>query len=147
MIMKNWKFRMANNLSNSERMAKVKGKNTGPELIVRKFLFSKGFRYRINDSKYPGKPDIVLPKFKTIIFIHGCFWHGHPGCRRSKIPNTNIVFWKEKVRGNIARDSKKILELENAGWKVVIVWECELMTKEKRESRLNLLIDEIRKES
>jgi len=121
--------------------------HTKPEEIVRKYLFSKGFRYRKNDARYPGKPDIVLPKYKTIIFIHGCFWHQHLGCKAARIPDTNSEFWKSKFEKNIARDAKEKRELEEAGWKVIILWECEISTKKKREIRLPALEDEIKSKS
>jgi DNA mismatch endonuclease (patch repair protein) len=126
----------------SEIMSSVKGKNTKPELIVRKFLFSKGFRYRLHDKKLPGKPDIKLSKYKTVIFINGCFWHGHDNCKIYVMPKTNEEFWKEKIDKNIIRDAKNIKELKNLGWKVIILWECELK-KTKIDNTFKNLIDEI----
>ena len=125
-------------------MSNIGGKDTKPEISVRKFLFSKGFRYRINDKRYPGKPDIVLPKYETIIFVHGCFWHGHENCKASKLPETREQFWKKKISDNIQRDQRNILELEKEGWNVIVLWECEINTKVKREKRLNKLINEIK---
>jgi DNA mismatch endonuclease (patch repair protein) len=113
------------NLSKKARsalMAKIKGKNTCPEMIVRKFLFSKGFRYRIHDSRYPGSPDIVLPKYHTMIFVHGCFWHGHENCRASRLQTTNVVYWQNKNLQNVERDRKKIESLEKDGLKVIVIW-------------------------
>lgn len=110
----------------SYNMSCIKGKNTKPEEMVRKFLFSKGFRYRKNDKRLPGSPDIVLPKYKTVIFVNGCFWHGHEGCKYFVWPKSNEEFWKNKIKTNIERDNKKIEQLEELGWKVIIVWECEL---------------------
>lgn len=126
-------------------MSQVKGKNTKPEEVVRKFLFSKGFRYRKNDRRYPGKPDIVLPKYKTIIFVNGCFWHQHAGCKSATLPETNYSYWKEKLQRNVARDKIQIAKLKDMGWYVIVLWECEISSKEKREIRLRRLIDEIKK--
>lgn len=119
----------------SYNMSRIKGKNTRPEEIVRKYLFSQGFRYRKNDKRLPGKPDIVLPKYKTVIFVNGCFWHGHEGCRYFVWPKDNAGFWRNKIETNIERDKKNITELESLGWKVVTVWECELK-KDKIEITL-----------
>jgi DNA mismatch endonuclease (patch repair protein) len=127
----------------SALMAKIKGKNTRPEIIVRKYLFSKGFRYRIHDSRYPGSPDIVLSKYHTAIFVNGCFWHGHKNCKASHLPTTNVNYWQEKIRKNIERDKKKIKLLEDEGWKVVVFWECKIKKKEQRNSELNKIIKEI----
>ena len=117
----------------SYNMSCIKGKNTKPEEIVRKYLFSKGFRYRKNDKRYPGTPDIVLPKYKTVIFVNGCFWHGHEGCKYFVVPKSNTEFWLNKINRNIERDKEKISSLLNAGWRVFVVWECELkpMCREK----------------
>lgn len=109
----------------SEIMSKISGKETKPEIKVRKYLFSKGFRYRKNDKRLPGKPDIVLPKYNTVILIHGCFWHGHT-CPRGKLPDTNKVFWKNKIGGNIERDKIKTKQLEDLGWSVLVIWQCDL---------------------
>jgi DNA mismatch endonuclease (patch repair protein) len=128
----------------SDIMSKVSGKDTKPEVLVRKYLFSHGFRYRKNVKNLPGKPDVVLPKYKTIIFIHGCFWHGHEGCEAAKLPASNIEYWTKKVSSNIGRDSQNIETLKILGWNVIVVWECELKTK-CREARLNLLVQEIKK--
>lgn len=126
----------------SRCMAAIKGKNTKPEILVRKFLFSKGLRFRIN-TKLPGKPDIVLPKYKTVIFIDGCFWHGHEGCKYFRLPKSNVEFWKEKILTNQARDYRWNIELELLGWRVVRIWECELRAKGKQEATLRSLYDEI----
>lgn len=130
----------------SNIMSKIGGKDTKPEIIVRKYLFSKGFRYRINDKRYPGKPDIVLPKYRTVVFIHGCFWHGHENCKASKLPETNSDFWKKKISDNVDRDRKNIKELRNSGWNVIVVWLCDVKSKSNREKRLQLLIEEITRE-
>ena len=127
----------------SEVMSKIRGKETKPEILVRKFLFSKGFRYRINDTRYPGKPDIVLSKYHTVIFIHGCFWHGHENCKAAKLPETNTDFWKKKISDNIIRDRKNIGKLRGEGWKVIIIWLCEIKNKNVRENRMKRLISEI----
>lgn len=110
-------------------MSKISGKETKPEILVRKYLFANGFRYRKNVKDLPGKPDIVLPKYKTIIFVHGCFWHGH-NCKAGKLPETRKKFWKEKINGNIKRDQRNKSELEKSGWKVITIWQCELKNNE-----------------
>lgn len=110
-------------------MSKIRGKETKPETLVRKFLFSKGFRYRINDKRYPGKPDIVLPKYHTAIFVHGCFWHGHENCKAAALPKTNRSFWESKIRRNVDRDQKNIELLEKDDWNVIVVWNCQIKTK------------------
>ena len=138
---------MADVLTQKQRhynMSRIRSKNTKPEKLVRKYLFAKGFRYRKNDKRYPGKPDIVLPKYKTIIFVHGCFWHQHSGCKAARIPDTNSGFWKDKFDCNVARDQKEQEALKKAGWKVIVLWECELSNKEKRTIRLAALAEEIR---
>lgn len=127
----------------SKIMSKIRGKETKPEILVRKFLFSNGFRYRINDTRYLGKPDIVLPKYRKIIFIHGCFWHSHKNCKASVLPKTNTDFWRKKISDNVIRDKKNIEKLKSDRWKVIIIWLCEIKTKNKREKRLKLLVDEI----
>lgn len=115
----------------SYNMSRIKNKNTKPEILVRKFLFANGFRYRINDKKLPGKPDIVLPKYKTVIFVNGCFWHGHEDCKYFKLPATRTGWWKEKIEKNIENDLKKHAQLKLAGYKVIVIWECELKGKTK----------------
>jgi len=129
----------------SLNMSRIKNRDTKPEELVRKYLFSQGFRYRKNDKRYPGKPDIVLPKYRTVVFVHGCFWHQHPGCNAARIPKSNSVFWKKKFEGNVDRDIREQKALEADGWNVIVVWECEISNKEKRIARLSLLADEIRK--
>ena len=126
----------------SRNMSHIPSKNTKPEETVRKYLFSRGFRYRKNVSKLPGKPDIVLPKYRTIIFVNGCFWHMH-GCSRSRLPRSNEEYWKPKIERNIKRDAENKQKLEVAGWNVIIVWECELK-KRTSEERLSRLCNEIR---
>ena len=106
-------------------MSRIRGKGTKPEVTLRKALFARGFRYRVNVKTLPGKPDIVLPRYKTVIFVHGCFWHGHPGCKYAYIPRA-IQIWVNKISGNQERDAVVKRELEEFGWKVIIVWECEI---------------------
>ena len=110
----------------SYNMSRIKGKNTKPEEQVRKYLFSRGFRYRKNVGDLPGKPDIILPKYKTCIFINGCFWHKHEGCKYFVWPKNNAEFWEKKINGNVERDLRQQQELQALGWKVIVVWECEL---------------------
>ena len=110
----------------SYNMSQIKGKNTKPEERVRKHLFSRGFRYRKNVTDLPGKPDIILPKYKTCIFINGCFWHKHEGCKYFVWPKNNAEFWEKKINGNVERDLRQQQELQALGWKVIVVWECEL---------------------
>jgi len=112
-------------LKRSEIMASISGKETKPEISVRKFLFREGFRFRKNVKTLAGKPDIVLPKYQTVVFVHGCFWHGH-NCNKAKLPTTNAKFWKTKIQNNIERDKKVKAELKKSGWTVMIVWECKL---------------------
>ena len=123
-------------------MSRIRNKNTKPEELVRKYLFSRGLRYRKNVNKLPGCPDIVLPKYKTVIFVNGCFWHVHEGCRYFKWPENNKEFWENKLLGNKKRDTIKIQELIKSGWRVIVVWECELKKKNQTE-RLNKLYLEI----
>ena len=113
----------------SYNMSRIRSKNTKPEEIVRQYLFSQGFRYRKNDARFPGKPDIVLPKYKTVVFVNGCFWHKHEGCKYFVWPKSNLEFWKKKIESNVARDAKNHRLLEEMGWKVLIVWECDLKKK------------------
>ena len=124
----------------SYNMSMIKGKNTKPEELVRKYLFSQGFRYRKNVRTLPGSPDIVLPKYKTVIFVNGCFWHGHKGCRYFVWPENNADFWREKITTNIQRDARKIALLEQAGWRVLVVWECELKKAKAEETLASLVL-------
>ncbi len=121
--------------SRSRNMAQIKGKNTLPEIMVRKFLFGKGFRYRINDKSLPGKPDIVLPKYRTFIFVNGCFWHGHADCKYADLPKTRTEWWKTKIDKNKERDNKVHLELKKSRWNIITVWTCQL----KPQNRTNTL--------
>ncbi|MDP2413381.1 very short patch repair endonuclease [Daejeonella sp.] len=113
----------------SEVMSKIQSKNTKPEILLRKALFAKGYRYRIHGKYLPGKPDIILPKYKTAIFVHGCFWHYHKNCNEGRVPNTNSAFWQQKLTKNIDRDIVNQVSLLKLGWKVIIVWECEIEKK------------------
>ena len=124
-------------------MAAIKGKDTMPEMIVRKYLFSCGLRFRIQVRKLPGNPDIVLPKYKTVIFVDGCFWHGHEDCRYFRLPKSNVEFWKAKIERNVARDVRNEVALKALGWRVVRVWECEIKTVAQREEYLKRLYDRI----
>ena len=110
----------------SYNMSRIQGKDTKPEEKVRKYLFSQGFRYRKNDKRLPGKPDIVLPKYKTVIFVNGCFWHKHEGCKYFVWPKTNEDFWRAKILANVSRDQKNMKLLSELGWNVIVIWECEL---------------------
>lgn len=125
----------------SFNMSQVKGKDTKPELLVRKFLFAKGLHYRLHDKKLPCKPDIVLPKYKTVILIHGCFWHGHEDCKYAALPKTREEFWLEKIEGNKKRDKNNIEKLKNGGWNVVVVYGCELKKNNRDQTLLNILKD------
>lgn len=135
---------MADNLPKEVRsmnMSHIRSVNSRPEELVRKYLFSKGFRYRKNVRSLPGCPDIVLKKYRTIVFVNGCFWHKHD-CPRFVWPSSNKEYWYSKIQRNVERDKKNIAELRAAGWNVLVVWECELK-KSKRDERLTLLIAEI----
>lgn len=136
---------MSDNLTPDQRhrnMAAIHSVSTKPELILRKALWRIGFRYRINEKSLPGKPDIVLPKYRTVIFIHGCFWHGHKGCKFYTTPKTNTNFWKGKILRNQERDQDVWRQLEAMGWAVIVVWECELK-KNKLDETLDRLSSEI----
>lgn len=123
-------------------MSQVKGKDTKPEILVRKYLFSKGLRFRKNDKRYLGTPDIVLPKYRTVVFVNGCFWHLHEGCKYASIPKSNVDFWEKKLYGNRERDKRNQKKLESMGWTVIIVWECQLK-KDKLEQTLEELYKQI----
>jgi len=136
---------MMDNISKEHRiwnMSRIKNKNTLPEIKVRSLLYGMGFRFRLHRSDLPGKPDIVLPKYKTVIFVNGCFWHVHENCKDSTIPKTNISFWEKKLKGNVERDRKKYAQLEEKGWKIIVVWECEFKNIENVRKRLCLEISE-----
>ena len=110
----------------SRCMAAIRSRDTKPEMVVRRFLFSKGLRYRVNDHKLPGSPDIVLKKYKTVIFIDGCFWHGHDGYKYYRLPKTNVDFWRHKITMNVARNYSNNVDLKLAGWLVIRIWKCEI---------------------
>ena len=124
-------------------MTAVKSANTRPELIVRRFLFAKGLRYRINNRKLPGSPDIVLRKYRTVIFVDGCFWHGHEGCKLFKLPLSNRQYWEHKIRLNYAHDYRANVELKLLGWHVIRVWECELRNKSRQAETLENIYNTI----
>lgn len=126
-----------NKSKRSRIMALVKGKDTKPEINIRKALFSRGFRYRLHDRKLFGSPDLIFPRYKAIIFIHGCFWHNH-GCRNGRLPASNVDFWEKKLTQNSLRDQKNIAKLKKLGWKVLIIWSCSLKGKNKVPSEIFL---------
>ena len=121
-----------------EIMSKIKSKNTRPELIVRSILHNLGFRFRLHKKELPGCPDVVLPKYRKVLFINGCFWHGHKNCKRASIPVTNYEFWEAKIKKNILRDRKNIRELKKQGWSVLVIWQCEIKNDD-------ILIEKLRK--
>ena len=136
---------MSDNLTPEKRswnMSRIHSTNTKPEEYVRKFLFSEGFRYRKNDKRYPGKPDIVLPKFHTVVFVNGCFWHAHD-CNEGHITKSNSSYWEKKLQNNVARDQKNYDLLKKDGWRIIVVWECELKTESMRQARCAALTKEI----
>ena len=121
-------------------MAAIKGKNTKPEMMVRRYLHALGLRYGLHNSRLPGKPDIVLRRLKTVVFVNGCFWHGHDGCKHFRMPKgDSSPYWVQKITRNKERDLQNIAKLESLGWKVIVVWECELKNKEQRLARLYAL--------
>lgn len=126
----------------SEIMSHVTGKETKPEIIVRKYLFAHGLRYRKNVKRLPGTPDIVFPKYKTAVFVNGCFWHGHKECKYSRLPSTNLEYWEKKIADNLERDERKKRELEGLGYRVLTVWQCQLKPR-VREENLERLANEI----
>lgn len=136
---------MPDNLSQQERsrlMARIKGTNTKPEMIVRSLLHRMGYRFRLYAKKLPGSPDLVLPKYKTVVFVHGCFWHRHEGCPKTTRPKTRVEFWDEKFHANVERDGRKEAELRTLGWNVIVVWQCETESKnlEQLEQRLHSML-------
>jgi DNA mismatch endonuclease (patch repair protein) len=129
-------------ITRSYNMSQIRSKNTRPELLVRKALFALGFRFRLHVSKLPGKPDIVLKKYNTIIFVHGCFWHGHKKCKYFVVPKTNTDWWLKKIHKTKSLDKKNILKLKAMGWKVTSIYECQLR-KEQIERTINTLINKM----
>jgi DNA mismatch endonuclease, patch repair protein len=127
----------------SFNMSRIKGKDTKPEIMVRKFLFSNGIRYRLHDKKLPGKPDMVFPKYKKVVFINGCFWHGHENCKYFVVPKTKTEWWLNKINGNKKKDTESVYALKKQGWKVVTVWECELKPN-KKDKKLKSIVREFK---
>ena len=125
----------------SRMMSGIQGKNTAPEFIVRKYLHGRGLRFRLHAKELPGKPDLVFPKYKAIIFVHGCFWHQHPGCRYASKPKTRSEFWHNKLSANVKRDRHQIEALAELGWRVFVIWECEL---QEGNPRLQFLLLDIK---
>ena len=139
---------MSDTLSQTQRsynMSRIRGKNTKPEILVRKGLHARGFRFRLHNKKLPGSPDIVLPKYGVAIMVNGCFWHGHKGCRYATKPKSNVEFWETKIARNRHRDEVTTAHLEALGWTVITIWECELRTNSQLDDRLNTLAEEIRR--
>lgn len=122
----------------SWNMSQIKGKDTKIEVKVRSWLFSRGFRFRKNDKRYPGKPDVVLPKYKTVIFINGCFWHRHEGCKYATLPKTRVEYWNAKFERNVSNDKLHVHKLEELGWNVITIWECELKKAEFEKTMINI---------
>ena len=120
----------------SWNMRRIRSEDTTPEMCVRSALHRAGFRFRLHSSKLPGKPDIILPKYKTVIFVNGCFWHRHPGCKRATMPSSNVDYWQKKFQRTVERDREEVRQLENAGWTVYVIWECEVKEKGFWESFL-----------
>ena len=138
---------MADKLSSTQRkycMSRIRGKNTKPEILVRKGLHARGFRFRLHNKKLPGSPDIVLPKYGVAIMVNGCFWHGHKGCQYATKPKTNVEFWEAKIARNRHRDEVINAHLEALGWHVITIWECELRRGSQLDNRLNSLAEKIR---
>src|SRR5699024_3752284 len=132
--------------SRSYKMSKIKRSKTKPEMIMRKFLHSEGMRYSLHNKKLPGKPDLTLTKYKTVIFVNGCFWHGHEDCENFQMPKSNTDYWEPKIKGNKERDKRNNQKLESVGWNVITIWECEVKN-ENSENKLKDLYKEIKKTS
>jgi len=124
-------------------MAAVHSKNTGTELLVRRFLWSHGIRYRVHPAYLPGKPDIAIPRYKLAIFVHGCFWHGHDGCPRGRVPKSRVKYWKDKIRANKSRDRLIEEKLKADGWGLLVVWECQLRTQKAAAANLPKVLDTV----
>jgi DNA mismatch endonuclease (patch repair protein) len=136
---------MADRLTPQERsrnMSRVKGRDTKPELLVRSIVHRLGYRFRLHEKRLPGRPDVVLPRHRKVIFVHGCFWHGHAGCRKAARPSTNREFWDKKIDGNIARDRANIRALRRAGWKVLVIWQCAMRDRGRLEKKLVKFLSE-----
>jgi len=123
----------------SRMMSQIRTKGTSPELAIRSALYAYGFRYRLHRKDLPGKPDIVLPKHKTVIFVHGCFWHHHEGCPKSKLPSTREEFWTDKIAANVERDKRNIAELKRLGWSIAVVWECSVKNQWNKSTTVESL--------
>ncbi len=133
---------MADRMTPEQRhrcMASIRGVDTRPEMLVRRYLHGQGFRYSLHSKRLPGKPDLVLRRYHSVIFVHGCFWHGHPGESCYRKPSTNVKFWEEKIRRNKERDAADVAALEALGWHVIVVWECELAKKRIKDTMTNLV--------
>jgi DNA mismatch endonuclease (patch repair protein) len=130
----------------SQMMSKIRGKDTQPEMRIRRFLHAHGFRYRLHDKNLPGVPDLVFPRYRTVIFVHGCYWHRHSGCRYATLPGSNTEFWKQKFDKNVARDRNVVQQLLSAGWKVIVIWECGLR-KVKEDENLSWIDNAISSEA
>ncbi len=115
-----------NSATRSYNMSRVRSKDTKPELLVRRYLHSRGYRYKLHDKTLPGRPDVVLPRYRTVIFIHGCFWHGHEDCKYARLPATRTEWWQQKIEINICNDEKAVSSLRAAGWRTITVWGCRL---------------------
>ncbi|WP_350164296.1 very short patch repair endonuclease [Algiphilus sp.] len=136
---------MTDNVSKEKRswiMSRVRGKDTTPELLIRRALFAEGYRYRIRDRRLPGRPDIVFTKKKKAIFVHGCYWHRHPGCPMARMPKSNTSFWEKKLNENVQRDIRRRSELESLGWAVLVVWECETRTPHEALRKVKSFLSE-----
>jgi DNA mismatch endonuclease, patch repair protein len=127
----------------SQIMSRIRGQETKPEILVRKYLFARGFRYKKNDKTLFGKPDIVLPKYKAVVFVNGCFWHGH-NCKAGKLPTTSKTFWKNKIDSNVKRDKNNRLKLRKRGWRVFTIWQCKIKNSDIREKSLAALVYKIK---
>lgn len=123
----------------SYNMSRIRATNTKPEMLVRRFLHGQGFRYKLHDKKLPGKPDIVLPKYRTVIFIHGCFWHGHNKCKYFVVPKTRTDWWLNKINTNKTNDTKAVKALKKTGWKIINIWECDLKSTKMQKTLPTLL--------
>ena len=133
-----------NKKTRSFNMSRIRSKDTKPELLVRKYLFRKGFRYKLHDRSLPGKPDLVFPRYNTVVFVHGCFWHGHKGCKYFVIPKTRRKWWVDKINRNKQRDTEYDKELKRMGWKIIKLFECRLKPK-NRDKTLNHLVSRLKK--
>ena len=128
----------------SRRMASIRGKDTAPEMVLRRALHARGLRFRLHRKALPGKPDLIFPKYKAVVFVHGCFWHRHPNCKIATTPKSNTEFWIQKFKKNVARDATVIELLKKQGWRVFVVWECEVSTAAKIQATAQLLEEQLR---